>query len=44
LSRSRLNGERLDQAVAELKRLGLGGPPAPPAAIAPRHRRRLPRA
>ena len=43
LSRSRLGGERLDQAVAELKRLGLGGSPGPPAANAHRHRRRPPR-
>jgi hypothetical protein len=43
LSQSRLSGERLDQAVAELKRLGLGGSPGPPAAIALRHRRRCPR-
>ena len=43
LSRSRLGGERLDQAVAELKRLGLGGSPGLPAANAHRHRRRPPR-
>jgi hypothetical protein len=42
LSRSRLNGERLDQAVAELKRLGLGEPPGPLAANSNRHRRRRP--
>jgi hypothetical protein len=43
LSRSRLSGERLDQAVAELKRLGLGGSPGLPAANAHRHRRWRPR-
>ena len=38
LSRCRLKGERLDRVVAELRRIGLAGPPAK-ARIAEDHRR-----
>jgi AcrR family transcriptional regulator len=38
LSRCRLKGERLDRVVAELRRIGLAGPPAK-AAVAEDHRR-----
>jgi AcrR family transcriptional regulator len=37
LSRGKLTGARLDGAVAELKRIGLGEPPGP-AAAGPRHK------
>ena len=40
LSRSRLTGERLERAVAELERLALGGSAAKTAAVADRPRRR----
>ena len=39
LNRSRLTGERLERAVAELKLIGLGGPATRPAAVADRPRR-----
>jgi AcrR family transcriptional regulator len=43
LSQSRLTGEQLNRMVAELKQIGLGGPPGPPAAIEDSHQRRLSR-
>src|SRR5262245_49722441 len=45
LSRSKLTGERLDQIVAELKRIALGRPPGRPALEdrQDRHQRRLSR-
>jgi hypothetical protein len=43
LSRSKLTGERLDQIVAELKLLGLGGLPDEPVGIGRRRQLRLSR-
>jgi AcrR family transcriptional regulator len=42
LSRCRLKGERLDRLVAELRRIGLGGPAAKAAVAEDRHNRRTP--